>query len=274
MNKIRGFLFGKGSNYAYAACSLLLTIIPEDIFLFFKFNSNWPDSTIVLINRILFCMALFFLGKIFYSLYRKNRKKVIIKGSGFVIQVEYCDITKVNEGKRVIHFDECFTTTVGEKPGDIKKESVCGQYLENHKDIKIKKLIGTAGVKPKTEKSLYKNRECYEPGTIVPNGDDLLMAFAKLDQNGRALMTYEEYIRCLDKLWEQIDIYHGTKDVYVPVLGSFITRFDKNLTQQELLDIMVCSYSLYPHKLNEPNKLHIVCVCRKGFSLNSIIGVE
>ena len=114
----------------------------------------------------------------------------------------------------------------------------------------------------------------YASGTIVPNGDYLLMAFAKLNQNGLGHLTYDEYLECLNSLWEQIDLWHGTSDVYVPILGSKITRFDKELTQQELLDTMISSYRLSPKKMKKPYKLHIVCREREGFSLNDIFGVE
>ena len=99
------------------------------------------------------------------------------------------------------------------------------------------------------------------------------MAFAKLDRDGLGHLTYEEYIGCLNMLWQQIDMYHGTCDVYIPILGSKITRFDKELTQQELLDIIINSYRLSSKKLREPYRLHIVCREREGFSLNDVYGV-
>ncbi len=100
------------------------------------------------------------------------------------------------------------------------------------------------------------------------------MAFTKLDKNGLGCLTYEEYIECLEKLWEQIDLRHGTSDVYLPILGSNIVRFDKDLTQQELLDIMINSYRLSPKRMKKPYTLYIMCKKREGFSLNDIWGVE
>jgi len=35
-------------------------------------------------------------------------------------------------------------------------------------------------------------------GTVIQNGNDLLMAFAKLDENGRGNLTYDEYLDCLE----------------------------------------------------------------------------
>ena len=67
-----------------------------------------------------------------------------------------------------------------------------------------------------------------------------------------------------------LPIYHGTSDVYMPILGSRITDIDRNLTQQELLDIMIASYILSPKRLKKPCTLHIICKKREGFSLGDI----
>ena len=260
MNKIVKYLFGNG--------------IPEEYFKRFKLFDDWSDGTIILVNRIILCVVIFILVKKIYGFWREHRKKVIIKGKNYSIQIEYGNILDITGGKRIIHFDECFTTKIGEDPSDIKIESVCGQYLKEHKDINMQYLIDKAGVKIANGTSQFNHQERYEPGTLVPNGDDLLMSFAKLNENGRAYMTYEEFLACLNRLWEQIDIYHGTKDVYVPILGSFITRFDKEFTQQELLDIMINSYRLFPKKVQEPNMIHFVCWPRDDFSINEVLGVN
>lgn len=100
------------------------------------------------------------------------------------------------------------------------------------------------------------------------------MAFARLDKAGLGKLTYEEYLECLERLWKETDLYHGTEDVYLPVLGSNITRIDKDLTQQELLDIMIASYRLSPYKLKNPCVLHIICKKRDGFAINDVYGTN
>ena len=87
------------------------------------------------------------------------------------------------------------------------------------------------------------DKPSYELGTIVPHNDHFLMAFTKLDQDGLSRMTYNQYLECLNNLWMQIDKFHGTDDVYIPVLGSMITRFDKELTQQNLLNVLIFLYT-------------------------------
>lgn len=68
-----------------------------------------------------------------------------------------------------------------------------------------------------------------------------------------------------------IDKYYGQKDVCIPILGSGLTRINETtLTQQELLDIIISSYKLSPHKIKYPYKLYIVCKKNDDFSLNKI----
>lgn len=274
MNKVTKFLFNKGSSAAYAIITAIFTVVPEDSINFCKINDKWPESTNILISRLIVCIGVFILSNIVYCIYRKKRKRVSVSNHNISIQIEYGDIFKVSDGKVLIDFDECFSTKVGDAPSDIKPDSVCGQYLIKHPIDDIQDLVNKANIKPARGKSKFNNLTKYIPGTIIPNDNFLLMAFSKLDENGRGCMSYDEYLQCLDTLWEQIDRYHGTKDVYMPILGSRIVRFDKELSQQELLNIIISSYVLSPRKLKTPFKLHIICRPCEGFSLNNIIGVN
>ncbi len=264
----------KGSTFAYALISAVFTFVPDDCFKLFKLNNKWPDVINEISNRAIISIVIFIVVNLIYSVYRKKRKKVNIIGDNFEIQIEYGDLFDISDGKKLINFDECFTTKVGEAPSEIKPESICGQYLSNYPDINIQKLIDQTNVIPIKGSSACNNQLRYKPGTIVPNGDFLLMAFTRLNQVGLGYLTYEEYLDCLNTLWEQIDIYHGTSDVYIPILGSRITRFDKELNQQQLLDIIIASYRLSSKKLKDPCKLHIVCKPRKDFSLNQVFGID
>ncbi len=274
MSKMWKLFTNKGSTTAYALLTAIFTIVPEDCFKLVVMNDKWSDATNILINRLIICASIFVLANVGYYVYRKKRRKVTINENNYSIQIEYGDLFSINSGKIVIDFDECFTTQVGNAPDKIKPESICGQYLSKHPINNMDTLINAAGVKPARGKSECNGQTRYNPGTIVPNNDFLLMAFAKLDKDGLGHLTYDEYLQCLDTLWQQFDKYHGTSDVYMPILGSKITRFDKELTQQELLNIIISSYRLSPKKLRRPYKLHIVCREREGFSLNDVYGVD
>ena len=275
MSRIKEIFFGKGCAAAFAVFSALLTFIPEEFFKCGIIPCDWSEPTVILANRFMAFLIIFIITNTVYHCYSRFRNSVTIDGDTYTIKIEYGDICNMMEGKKVIHFDECFTTTVGTRPEDVKPGSVCGQYLQKYPitEDEMQTLIRVANVKPEGT-SLHNQKEKYAQGILVPREDFLLMAFAKLDMNGLAIFTYEKYLECLDRLWEQIDLYHGTDDIYIPILGSRITRFDKDLTQQELLDVIIASYRLSPKKLKKPNTLHIVCKKREGFYLNNIFGVE
>lgn len=274
MSNILRLQIKKSLKITCGVITLIITFVPENIFKLISLSNSWSDATIVLINRVILFIGVLILTYFSYFVYCKIRKKVSITGDNFSIEIRYGNLFDITDGKVVINFDECFTTKVGEEPAEIKPGSVCGQFLTHYPTIDILKLIDDVGVKPERGKSQYDHKPKYKPGTIVPNERYLLMAFAKLDSEGLGRLTYEEYVDCLNTLWEQIDKYHGTEDVYLPILGSKITRFDRELTQQELLDIMIVSYWLSPKRMKKPCKLHIICKPQEGFSLSNIKRIQ
>lgn len=184
--------------------------------------------------------------------------------------IKYGDIFKQKKCKKVIPFDECFTTNVGSAPSDINPDSICGQYLQANPSVDIQQMISIARLKPKG-KSKYGGKERYESGRLLLDQEYLLMAFTRLNKEGLGRMTREEYIECLSVLWDELDKCYGQQDVCIPILGSGVTRIgDRSLTQQELLDIILYSYKLSLSKIQNPNKLYIVCKRRDDFSLNKI----
>lgn len=279
-------IINRGLVWAFAGFSVIMAFLSESIFsnccivneeIIEKSKYlSWLDvnATNITIMKVLVFLGLAIIAILLscgYSLIRK----VKIKGKNYTIVVEYGNLLEKKNGQRLINFDECYTTKVGTSTADIKKDSVCGQYLIQNPNLNIQELIAASGVKPCRRKSKYNNSTCYEPGTIVANGDDLLMAFTRLESNGKSMkFTVEEYLKCLSLLWEEIDNNYNNKDVYIPVLGSGIARFENGISQsiskQELVDLMISSYKLSPHKLKNKNTLHIVCRRSDDFSMDKI----
>ena len=256
-------------TWAISITTVVFTFVPESVFKCCKLFKNVSDEVNIITNRILVFLAVALVVMIVYTVYLCFRQSVRIKGKNYNIQVSYGDIIAKTDCKIVIPFDECFTTVVGSAPHQIKPTSVCGQYLAKYPIDNIQSLIDAAQVKPERSKSKYNGQARYESGTLVPNGDHLLMAFAKLDENGLGRMSRDEYLDCLSKFWQEISKHYNQADVCVPILGSGITRLDDmSLTQQELLDMMIASYKLSAHKIKAPRALHIVCKKCDGFSLN------
>lgn len=275
----------KSITLAFAIISVLLTFAPESLF---EIKEWISDSTIknnglsidynilnVIISKIILYIAIFIVVFIVRAALIIIRHKVSIKGDNYTIQIEYGDILKIKNCKKVINFDECFTCDVGNNPGDVKPTSICGQYLKNNPNLDVKALITNNNIAAKSYRSKYKNKKCYDSGLLVPNGDDLLMSFAPLDENGLGkFSTRDSYLKCLDLLWRQIDAYYCEKDVCIPILGAGITRFEDSsgasISKKELLQTIIYSYMLSSHKIKSPHKLRIVCMRSNDFSINDI----
>ena len=252
---------------------VIFLIAPESIFNIYKILPNTSDGLNIALNRSLIFIITFLLTTIVTCIYRGCRKHVEIKGKNYVIRIEEKNLFDMDECKKVIPFDECFTTKVGDKPYEINPTSICGQYIKKYtiQDQIIQDLIRDLQLYPMETGSKYKSKPRYESGKLLQRDDYLLMSFAKLNENGLGVMTRREYIACLGQLWSEIDKYYGQKDVCIPILGSGVTRMDDtSLTQQELLDIIIESYRLSIYKIKAPHKLHIVYKRCDDFSLNKI----
>ena len=258
-------------TWALGIISAVFTLVPEALFGFCKIVPSAPYEVNIIINRVLCFLGITVLVAIIYGCYFHLRKSINIRGKNYSIVVHYGDIFDMSKCKKVIPFDECFTTEVGQAPEQVKPSSICGQYLAKYPIDNIQAIIDKAQLRPCKGKSNYNNQERYESGRLVPNGDYLLMAFTKLDKDGLGRMTRDEYLECLSLLWREINKYYGQTDVCIPVLGSGITRLgDNELTQQELLDMIIGSYKLSAHKIKAPTRLRIVCKKRDDFSMNKI----
>ena len=274
-------------SWAFALSTGVFAFVPEEVFgrwhilkmLADRITMVWASCPLsseemaATFGRTAFLIGIFVISLIVNKF--RFSKSVSLSKSGYSIRVEYGDLLKQNSWKKrkclkVISFDECFTTTVGFAPGDIKPDSVCGQYLKEHPIENMQELIDAAGLTPCDEPSKYRNRPRYESGSLILRDDFLLMAFARLDDSGRGMFeSREEYLSSLSKLWDELDKCYGQCHVCIPVLGSGLTRIgDVNPTQQELTDLIIYSYKLSSHKIK--TCLRIICRKREGFSLTEI----
>lgn len=280
-------VIGKSVGTAFAIVTGVFTIVPETFFgknewitqealekcnLFSRFEAHDVN---VIISRLVCILLVLVATSLVCTAILIFRRGITIKGQNYSIRIEYGDINKKRNCKRVINFDECFTTQVGNATADINPDSICGQYLSLHPDLDVQQLIEAAHITPARSKSRYQHKARYESGTIVPNGDDLLMAFAKLDERGKGrFFLRDEYLECLNLLWKELENYYSEEDVCVPILGAGTTTFDggtgASISKQDLLDMMIWSYKLSSHKLKAPHKLCIVCKKSSGFTINQI----
>ena len=265
-------LLRRSLAWGLSVSTTIFAFVPDSLIGSVKLFEGLADDMSLLINRSVILIIVFLASYFFNSLYSVMRRKTRIKGRNYCIQVEYGNILKCKGSQRVISFDECFTTAVGTAPHQIKPESICGQYLAENPDLDIQRIIAEAGLEPEDGRSEFNNQTRYASGSIAPNGDDLLMAFAKLDENGRGYFpTRDDYLSALALMWSEIHKHYQMKDICIPVLGGGLTTIgDSTTSQQELVDCIIESYRLYAQKIRYPHKLRIICRRKDGISLNRI----
>lgn len=257
---------------AVSVISPVFIFVSDELILKSKFVEKIDDSIYVLLCKLFFfflVIGVFFIANITFE---KVKWFHIEHDKNYEIEIRYDNILKTNKGMHLINFDECFSVKIGEENGDIKKSSLCGQYLLSKPIRDMRQVVANAGIKSERKKSKFQDKECYRPGTIIVYEGDLLMAFARLDENGHAdFTTLAEYLHCLEFMWKQIYVHHGDSNVCIPILGAGRTKIEnRNLSQQELLDIMIFSYKTSNFRLKKPNKLYICCKRDSNFSLNKI----
>ena len=225
-------------GFSISLTSVIFMFVPEKCFLWGFIEVNWTAEKIIMSNRLLCFLGITMLCSLVNLLYRIFRKSVTIKGVDCKIVVEYADVFDKTDCKKIIAFDECYTSHVGENPEDIKPNSVCGQFLQKYSHENFNEIVQASGVIPQRKHSRFRNKNCYKSGSLIRYEDYLLLSFAKLDEDGRGFMTREDFLSCLDYLWTEIDKKSRLKPVAMPILGSGITRFKgESLSQQQLLDI-------------------------------------
>lgn len=258
----------------FSFITILFTFVPESAFDLFSWSRFIPSiipAVNIVINRIIVLTVCFIIVSIMNCIRYLCRRRYVINDDTCCIEVTYGDILEQKDCKIVIPFDECFSTHVGPNPEDINENSICGQYLKRYPITNMQALIMSRKIKPESSKSEYGCLERYLSGTLVPRDNFLLMSFAHLDSNGSGFISCDDYLKCLSKLWKEIDKYYSQNDVCIPILGSGVTRFNgAELTQQELLDKIIASYKLSCYKIKKPSKLRIICKKTDGFSLNRI----
>lgn len=194
----------------------------------------------------------------------KKHLKMNIMGS----DVEICqgDIFKCDDEQKVIAFNEFFDTDVDDYL--VMKRSVNGRYISKYFDNNIDILDKIIENYPNsstriTEQNVVRisgKRNRYKLGTIIPNGDYLLLAFAKYDDDIGSYLEMDDYLSCLINFWKQCNRYSLGKTLVLPLLGSGITRFpgSAQISDQELLEMILWTFKVSSIKINPPHKLKIV----------------
>lgn len=191
-------------------------------------------------------------------------QKIRLEVNNSVLEIKVGDIFEEKEFK-VIAFNEYFDTQVDEKI--ISSKTLNGKYIKgkvddiNNLDKLIEKELTSRNLESvqNSERKIGKKYK-YALGTVVKNGDYLLVAFSKFDNENRAYLSLEDYISCLLNFWNEVDIVYNGNSVSIPVLGSGITRFKgyDMIKPQELLELLIWSFKVSKVKFSYSSKVTII----------------
>lgn len=204
------------------------------------------------------------------------RRSITLKINTSEIEVKFGDVFKETADLKAIGFNEYFDTLVDNNI--ISATSLHGQYIEKFYKNKITELdalisadthLHDAYLGDNDSRSQGKKAR-YKLGTICVANDYLLTALSRFDENNRAYLEINDYINCLLNFWNEVDRVYSGRTVALPILGSGITRFKgyENITDQELLELIIWTFKVSRIKFTHPSKVKIVVFEKKSERIN------
>lgn len=224
-----------------------------------------PDEFKIYIG-ILF---LFFLVFVYIKDWKKANKlqSIDINIEESIVTIKTGDIFDEN-GFKVIAFNEYFDTLVNDKI--ISKKSINGIFLNNYLNESIEEFDSFIDNKDNYDEEdilclddgrISGKKQKYRIGTIAVYKEEyIITAFTKFDKNNKAYLTMPDYLGFLITLWDKINNVYAQESVSVPIFGSGITRIKehKNISDEELLKIMLWTFRISEMRFKYPAKLNIV----------------
>jgi hypothetical protein len=210
---------------------------------------NWFIKLLLVLGLFLLIVAVTFIFK-----YHKTKKGISLNIRGIKINIRQGDIFKAN-GWRIIAFNEYFDTKVDDIV--IANNTLNGKFIDDYvTDINdLNHTIATETDDNTTFKRRTRNnRNVYPLGRIIRYRNDyLLLAFTHFENN-QAHLTQKDYEDCLRVMWTEISRTYANRPVFVPLLGSGITRFDgtPHKSNFDLLKCMLCTLRTSGANINQP----------------------
>ncbi|MFP5083693.1 macro domain-containing protein [Acinetobacter pittii] len=212
------------------------------------------------ISFIIFLILIY----IFSWLRANYLSNISINIEGSVVDIKSGDLFK-QDGYKVIGFNEYFDTIVDNKV--ISERSLNGIFIKDFLDILPKELDLLIENNVFDDEIIGKNIERisgketqYKIGTIYVYNDYILTAFSRFDKNNKAYLTMPDYLSFLITFWDKVNLVYAQKNVSVPIFGSGITRIKehKNISDEELLKIMIWTFRISEMRFKYPAKLSII----------------
>lgn len=209
---------------------------------------NWFIKLLFVLGFFMFIVVIVFTIK-----YYRAKKGISIKIRGINVNIRQGDIFK-EKGWKVIAFNEFFDTTVDDIV--IARNTLNGIFIEHHvKNLEdLKNAIICTPNNPKLKRRTTSDGRLIHPlGQIITYKDFMLLAFTHFENN-EAHLSQKDYENCLRVMWTEICRTYANKPIFIPLLGSGITRFDgtPHKSKSDLLKCMLCTLRTSGSNINQP----------------------
>jgi len=260
----------KSSIIILGIIELLITIIGISLLDFF------PDSSWGL--RLLWLLCFFSILVLFFSFYKSILVKYFfkIKVKNITIHIKQGDIFNA-DGKKVIPFNEYFDTNVDDKV--ISKKTLHGIFINKYIDdigCLKQEIENSDNSNTSLGKYTKNNRGVYPLGRIIPFKDFFLLSFSKFNEHNEACLTKSEYEKCLVIMWEEVCRKYAHYPVFLPLLGSGITRIEDWLdrTDNDLLKSMLRTLYISGVDIRKPITIVLTKEAINRINLYELKGVK
>jgi len=221
-------------------------------------------------------LAIIFVLYIGMWIHSNMRQSIRLRINTSEIEVKFGDIFSEPADFKAIAFNEYFDTLVDDKV--IAKSTLNGIFINKFFKDKVEELDSIISadahlreviVAENATRSAGKKTK-YKLGTICLVNDYLLTALTHFDTDNKAYLEINDYINCLLYFWNEVDRVYAGKTVALPVLGSGITRFKgyDNISDQELLELIIWTFKVSRIKFAYPSKVKIVVYKNKSDKTN------
>lgn len=244
----------------YSIVSIIATAISL-VLIFFPL----PEDITVKVWHAVGLLAVFIALYIMIWLRANTQKEAKLNINGIEVSVQTGNLFAENGNLKVIPFNEHFDTKVDDVI--ISRSSINGVYINKYFNGAEKELAKRITSDPRLKKVVKvvetpergRSRMTYPLGTIHKEGDFLLLAFSKFNQNNEAYLDDKSLWECLINMWREIGTTYAGKSIDLPLVGSGITRLQNiNIKEQDLLELILLSLKVSGLCLNWNVSINII----------------
>ena len=258
--KIKVPLFSKKVITKWLEIIAIISTIPSLFFISVEMPQN-----LQILYAVITTLVLIILYVTIWICANLKRKTILTINNSNII-IKFGDLFD-QDGLKVISFNEYFDTKVDNKI--IAESSLNGIYLSNNFNRnQIKKLdqeIANDTHLKSRENGINNGRTNgkkvrYKLGSVFLNGDFLLVAFSRFNDENMAELTLKEYVQSMISFWDEVNRICAGRSVSIPLMGCGITRYKDvdDIQPQELLKIIVWTFRISRIKFKHPATASII----------------